>query len=71
MAAFPGQQTGRLPHYTFRGLLSVYSRCGPHGRWAAHGDPSHRSASNHVVTSMIRSDCYRLERQLPGGVRTR
>ena len=31
----------------------------------------HRSASNHVVTSVIRSDCYRLERQLPGGVRTR
>ena len=24
-----------------------------------------------VVTSTIRSDCYRLERQLPGGVRTR
>ena len=24
-----------------------------------------------VVTSIIRSDCYRLERQLPGGIRTR
>ena len=31
----------------------------------------HRSASDDVVTSIIRSDCYRLERQLPGGVRTR
>ena len=30
-----------------------------------------RSASADVVTSIVRSDCYRLERQLPGGVRTR
>ena len=33
--------------------------------------PLHRSASDDVVTSTIRSDCYRLERQLPGGIRTR
>ena len=31
----------------------------------------HRSASDDVVTSTIRSDCYRLERQLPGGIRAR
>ena len=31
----------------------------------------HRSASGHVVASITRSDCYRLERQLPGGIRTR
>ena len=31
----------------------------------------HRSASDDFVTSIIRSDCYRLERQLPGGIRTR
>ena len=31
----------------------------------------HRSASARFVTSSNRSDCYRLERQLPGGVRTR
>ena len=31
----------------------------------------HRSASGHVVASITRSDCFRLERQLPGGVRTR
>ena len=37
----------------------------------AQGDPSRRSASNDVVTSIIRSDCYRPERQLPGGIRTR
>ena len=29
----------------------------------------HRSASDDVVTSTIRSDCYRLERHLPGGIR--
>ena len=38
---------------------------------AALGGPLHRSASDDVVTSIIRSDCYRLERQLPGGIRTR
>ena len=31
----------------------------------------HRSASADVVTSIVRSDCYRLERQVPGGIRTR
>ena len=31
----------------------------------------HRSASVRVVTSSNRSDCYRLERQLPDGIRTR
>ena len=32
--------------------------------------PLHRSASVEVVTSLNRSDCYRLDRQLPGGART-
>ena len=71
VAAFPDNQAGRLPHFTFRGLLSVHSRYGPHGRGVALGDPLHRSASSHVVASVTRSDCYRLERQLPGGIRTR
>ena len=64
--AFPNVPAGRLPHSRFRGLLSVHSRCSPHGRWIAQGDPFHRSASNDVVTSIIRSDCYRLERQFAG-----
>ena len=64
--AFPNVPAGRLPHSRFRGLLSVHSRCGPHGRWITLGDPLHRSASNDVVTSIIRSDCYRLERQFAG-----
>ena len=66
VAAFPNVPAGRLPHSRFRGLLSVHSRCGPHGRWITLGDPLHRSASNDVVTSIIRSDCYRLERQFAG-----
>ena len=66
VAAFPNVPAGRLPHSRFRGLLSVHSRCGPHGRWITLGDPFHRSASNDVVTSIIRSDCYRLERQFAG-----
>ena len=32
VAAFPEKQAGRLPHYAFRGLLGVHSRCGPYGR---------------------------------------
>ena len=66
VAAFPNVPAGRLPHSRFRGLLSVHSRCSPHGRWITQGDPFHRSASNDVVTSIIRSDCYRLERQFAG-----
>ena len=31
----------------------------------------HRSASDHFVTSIIRSDCFRLERPLPRGIPTR
>ena len=34
MTAFPGCLAGRLPHSTFRGLLSVYSRYGLHTRQA-------------------------------------
>ena len=71
MPAFPVLPAGRLPHHEFRGLLGVHSRCGPHSRRAALGGPLHRSASVDVVASINRSDCYRLERQLPGGIRTR
>ena len=71
MSAFPDFRAGQLPRQPFRGLLRVHSRCGPHGRWAALGDPFRRSALDDVVTSIIRSDRYRLERQLPGGIRTR
>jgi len=29
----------RRSHSTFRGLLRLHSRCGPHTRWPAHGGP--------------------------------
>ena len=38
-AAFPFSQEGRLPQHPFRGLLSVHSRSGLHGRRAAQGGP--------------------------------
>ena len=36
-AAFPDQLAGRLPHWLFRGLLGVHSRCGPHGPLTSYG----------------------------------
>jgi len=41
-AAFPVKQAGRLPHYPFRGLLSVHSHYGLHARQVAYSDPLHR-----------------------------
>jgi hypothetical protein len=64
-AAFPVFTAGRLPHYAFRGLLSVHSRYGLPARGVARGDPLHRRLRR-------RSDCYRLERrELPDGICTR
>ena len=40
--AFPGFPAGRLPHWSFRGLLSVHSRYGLRARRVAQGDPLHR-----------------------------
>ena len=65
-AVFPQSQEGRLPRCPFRGLLSVHSRSGLHGRRAAQGGPSLQSASAHVVTSMNRPGRYQPERQFAG-----
>lgn len=46
----------------------VYSRCGLRARRPPYGGHWHRIASVHVVTSQLRSDCHRLEGQLPGGI---
>ena len=48
-AAFPVSQPGRLPHYTFRGLLSVHSRYGLHARQVTRCDPFHRSTSTTLL----------------------
>ena len=72
LSAFPVYSAGRLPHYPFRGLLSVHFALRPA---CSLNRPQaillHRSASVQFVTSLHRSDCFRLERQLPGGIRTR
>ena len=72
LSAFPVLTAGRLPHYPFRGLLSVHFALRPA---CSLNRPQaillHRSASVQFVTSLHRSDCFRLERQLPGGIRTR
>ncbi len=36
-ATFPVILAGRLPHWLFRGLLNVHSRCGPHGPLTPYG----------------------------------
>ena len=46
VAAFPVRRAGRLPHCSFRSLLSVHSRCSPHGRRAARG-------------GLVTSECFR------------
>jgi hypothetical protein len=69
-AAFPHIQRGRLPPHLFRGLLSVHSRDGLPARRVASGDPLHQRLRR-VRGLPRRSDCYRLERQLPGGTHTR
>ena len=72
VAAFPVLPAGRLPHYPFRGLHSVQDLAA-----CMVAEPPEAALfcigvlQTNVVTSTIRSDCYRLERQLPGGVRTR
>jgi len=69
MTAFPQLPQGRLSHLHFRGLLSV------HSRWACLLAESPKVTSLHRRLQPLRylhdcSDCYRPERQLPGGVRT-
>ena len=71
MPAFPVLPAGRLPHYPFSRPARRSLALRPAGSLSRLRDPSHRSASVHVVASIDRSDCYRLERQLPGGIRTR
>jgi hypothetical protein len=68
--AFPESLAGRRPHCRFRGLLSVHSRYGLPARRVALGDPFHRRLRL-LRCLRSRSDCYWLERQLPGGIGSR
>ena len=54
-AAFPCYWEGRLPHWAFRGLLSVHCTFRPACSLNRPRRPFSPSASTHVVTSMNRS----------------
>jgi hypothetical protein len=66
IAAFPVSKAGRLPHQHFQGLLSVHCTLQPAGSRDHLCDPFHRRLQpfRHLHDC---SDCYRLERKLPGG----
>ena len=66
IAAFPVSKAGRLPHQHFQGLLSVHYSLQPVGSRGHLCDPFHRRLQpfRHLHDC---SDCYRLERKLPGG----
>jgi len=66
ITAFPVLWPGRLPHQPFRGLHNVRYRCSLHARQITQGDPLHRRLRP-LRFLHDRSDCYRLERELPGG----
>ena len=68
-AAFPESQAGRLPHCPFRGLLSVHCSLRPVRSLNPLRILLHQKLRP-IRYLHGRSDCYRLERHLPGGVRT-
>ena len=65
----PHGLTGRPVHRPFRGLLSVHSRYGLHTRQATICDPLHQRLQPLRYLHDC-SDCFRPERQLPGGTCT-
>ena len=68
-AAFPETQAGRLPHCPFRGLLSVHCTLRPMRSLSPLRTLLHRKLRP-IRYLHGRSDCYRLERLLPGGTCT-
>jgi hypothetical protein len=69
VSAFPAWVSGSAAHRPFRGLLSVHSRYGLHTRWITQGDPLHQRLQPLRYLHDC-SDCFRLERKLPGGTLT-
>ena len=65
-AAFPVLKPGRLPHHLFRGLLGVHCTLRPADSRSRQCDPFHQRLRR-LRHLHRRSDCYRLERHLPGG----
>jgi hypothetical protein len=62
----PFQRRVSPPHHPFRGLLSVHYTLQPACSPSHQGDPLHRRLQP-FRRLHDRSDCYRLERKLPGG----
>lgn len=50
-AAFPQFGDGRLPHYSYRGLLSIHSRFGLQLRQVAISDPYTRDSGSFVTST--------------------
>ena len=50
-AAFPQFGDGRLPHYSYRGLLSIHSRFGLQLRQVAKSDPYTRDSGSFVTST--------------------
>ncbi len=69
-SAFPVIQAGRLLHYPFRGLLSVYSRYGLHAHRVAMR-PSPPEASTASLPPLLLRLLPGGANQLPGGTSTR
>src|SRR5262249_40491478 len=66
MTAFLACPSSRLPHFPFRGLLSVHCTLQPAGSQSHLRDPLHQKLQPLRYLHDC-SDCYRLERKLPGG----
>jgi hypothetical protein len=70
VTTFPADHSGRLPQFGFRGLLSVHSRYGLHDRQVPLQNLLHQRLQPFCYLHDC-SDCFRLERKLPDGIRTR
>ena len=68
-AAFPVLWAGRLPHRSFRGLHGVHITLRPACSPSSLKNLLHRRLQTLRYLHAC-SSCYRLERKLPGGIRT-
>jgi hypothetical protein len=64
-SVFPEVMAGRLPHWLFRGLLDVHSRCSPHGPLPP-GKRPFLEVLQVIRRLLTRPECFRLEREFAG-----
>ena len=60
---------GRLPHWLFRGLLEVHSRCYPHGLLTSE-KKLFLEVLHDIHRLLTRPECFQLERELMARIRT-